>query len=100
MGFDGRNCDVLMLSEGFCAICKKAEFRRKCRKTGGISSSAHKIPNPFHGDPWEDHRKTGIWVLMDILMFGFGWGFEDNLRFDGQSGLMRGQTPAKCRKEL
>jgi hypothetical protein len=76
MGFDGRNCDVLTLSEGFCAICKKAEFRRKCRKTGGISSSAHKIPNPFHGDPWEDHRKTGIWVLMDMLMVWIWMGFR------------------------
>ncbi|BDW90106.1 hypothetical protein MACH01_28730 [Thalassospira tepidiphila] len=65
MGFDGQECDVLALPEGFRGICRKAEIGQKCGKTGGDPSSAHKIPIRFHGDPWEDHRKTGIWVLMD-----------------------------------
>ncbi|NIY77381.1 hypothetical protein HED22_17135 [Thalassospira sp. HF15] len=79
MGFDGQNYDVSALLKGFCAICKKAEFSQKCRKTGSIPSSAHKIPNQFHGDPWEDHLKTGIWVLMDMLMIWICMGLSKTI---------------------
>ncbi len=58
MGFDGSICDVLALPEGFCGICRKAEFGQKSRKTGMVPSCAHKIPNSFHGVPWEDHLKN------------------------------------------